>query len=903
MINRSLRRLLLGSAVTVGLVASAGMAQAVEYNFGAVKLNVDTTISAGASMNVANTDHALLPTSNGGPIQGTFGLAGNCGAGTFFVAPGATSTADCHTPAAINGGVGSGADQVTQLNSIQYPTVISGSINTDDGRLNFSRGDLTSGVVKMTNDLSASWENYHFFGRLSSYYDAVLSNNGSYNRYGLRDGKADAARDVKILDFYASADYDVGNLPLNVRAGKQVISWGESTFIQNGINTFNPVDVGAVRRPGAELKEFFIPVWALDASIGLPYNLSLEAFYQLKWDTFATDRAGTPFAGSDVAAVGGNNNNYSYLTGGPGGNIMQNCSNPNSVNAAFNLANAANPYKSCAGLGATTYDYANYNTTLGTLGGWPIGSTEAIRNAAGDTSVVQRDEDRYAKNSGQWGVAARWYSEELNNTEFGLYFSNTHSRLPIASERVTTNPTGSTFQSYLSTGPTSSQTTRLLPYAGCNAPAGAAAAVSQPVDLYGVPLGLTPGQVAQMNQTLAPGNTAAGTVLTRAEAIATAFYSGAGAPADYGVITQPGASPFAAGVAGTNLTAAATALGGLAGPAAALMGVTVNANSVLEANIVNCALIAMQATQLAPGTPVMLTDGAQILFASDAAAPALGLYLEYPEDIHMMGASFNTTIGTWGVQGEMSYRSNAPVQLDTDQLAIAALNSACTFQQLLGASAYNALIPGSTGLANPDTYGTSCGGMMGATTRDITGYVRTKMITAQVGTTATYTNSNVLINSLGADLGILVTEVGMTYFPDAPSTGSAKDGSLRWGNVCTGGTDLPLGGFLALASREGCRPTNSAWGYVLLGQLQYNNAFGTALTLSPTLAFSHDVSGNTPAPYSNYRQGRKSINLAINGSFQNAWKGGISYTNFFGNDKYNSAVDRDNIAVNISYAF
>lgn len=888
MIKGSLRSLLLGSAVSVGLIATAGTANAIQYNFGDVTVNLDTTVSAGASMRTARTDHALLPTSNGGPLQATFGLAGNCGAGFF----GSPATADCHAPVVPTNNVTGPGVHLGSLNAINAPTSPAGSLNTDDGRLNFDRGDLTSGVIKMTNDLSASFQNYKFFGRVSSYYDAVLASDRSYNRQPLRDGKADAARDIKLLDFYGSADYNVADMPINLRAGKQVISWGESTFIQNGVNTFNPVDVSAVRRPGSELKEFFIPVWAIDGSIGLPYNLSIEAFYQLKWDTFALDRAGTPFASSDAAAVGGNNGNYSWLTGGPGGNILQNCSNPNPINAAFNAANAANPFKSCAGLGGSVYDYTKYNSTIAGLGGWDVGNTEVTRLAAGDTSIVARDEDRRARNNGQYGFAGRWYSEDLNNTEFAVYFSNTHSRLPIASERVRVNPTGSTFQSYLTAGGTSSSTTRLLPYAGCNAGLGAAGAVLQPGALYGVPLGLTPTQVAAMNNTLAPGNTAAGSIYSTALTLANDYYAAAGTGAaggKYGTINAPGAgNPFAGGIEGADLSAFLGA------------GTTVNANSVLAATIINCALIAMQSTQLAAGTPIMLTDGAQTIFAADASAPALGFYLEYPEDIRMYGASFNTTVGTWGVQGELSFRPNAPMQLDTDQLTIAALNTGCTFQQLLGPSAYNLLIPGATGLANPDTYGASCGNMSGSS-KDIRGYVRSKMWTAQVGTTATYSNSNALINGLGADLGVLVTEVGLVYTPDAPS--ETTHGGLRWNNVCTAGTDLPLGGFLSLASRGGCRPTAASWGYVLLGQLQYNNAFGTAVTLSPTLAFSHDVSGNTAAPYSNYRQGRKSASLSLNGSYQGAWRGGISYTNFFGANKYSDSVDRDYASVNLSYAF
>ena len=34
-----------------------------------------------------------------------------------------------------------------------------------------------------------------------------------------------------------------------------MINWGESTFIQNGINVINPIDVTKFRIPGSELRE------------------------------------------------------------------------------------------------------------------------------------------------------------------------------------------------------------------------------------------------------------------------------------------------------------------------------------------------------------------------------------------------------------------------------------------------------------------------------------------------------------------------------------------------------------------------------------------------------------------------------------------------------------------------
>ncbi|HWY25273.1 MAG TPA: DUF1302 family protein [Nevskia sp.] len=49
--------------------------------------------------------------------------------------------------------------------------------------------------------------------------------------------------------------------------------------------------------------------------------------------------------------------------------------------------------------------------------------------------------------------------------------------------------------------------------------------------------------------------------------------------------------------------------------------------------------------------------------------------LEYPEDIHLVGASFNTTIGSYSIQGEVAYRPNKPMQVDAHDLAFAALGA------------------------------------------------------------------------------------------------------------------------------------------------------------------------------------------------------------------------------------
>ena len=47
--------------------------------------------------------------------------------------------------------------------------------------------------------------------------------------------------------------------------------------------------------------------------------------------------------------------------------------------------------------------------------------------------ILPRARDEEASDSGQWGIAARYFVESLNATEFGLYFMNYHSRTPIFS--------------------------------------------------------------------------------------------------------------------------------------------------------------------------------------------------------------------------------------------------------------------------------------------------------------------------------------------------------------------------------------------------------------------------------------------------------------------------------------
>ncbi|WP_022964466.1 DUF1302 domain-containing protein [Halopseudomonas pelagia] len=311
--------------LAIGLASFAGSANAVSFNIGDVQAQFDSQLSIGASMSTQNADRRFV-----------------------------------HFQTAVDGDP-QGGQAVART--------------SDDGRLNYKAGDVFSKIFRGVHDLELNYGDSGAFFRGKYWYD-FETKDGSQRFYDIDDsGRPPLVKGAgtALLDAFVYHNYTIGNTPGNVRLGRQVVSWGESTFIQNSINSINPVDVAAFRRPGAEIKEGLLPVEMLYISQGLTDNLSMEAFYQLKWAPFAIDNCGT-FFGADTLATG--------------------------CNDRLVYAGADRPQ------------------------GDPSLSGDIIARA-------QKDED--ASDSGQFGVAFRYYAAALNDTEFGFYAMNYHSRAPIYS--------------------------------------------------------------------------------------------------------------------------------------------------------------------------------------------------------------------------------------------------------------------------------------------------------------------------------------------------------------------------------------------------------------------------------------------------------------------------------------
>lgn len=97
-------------------------------------------------------------------------------------------------------------------------------------------------------------------------------------------------------------------------------------------------------------------------------------------------------------------------------------------------------------------------------------------------------------------------------------------------------------------------------------------------------------------------------------------------------------------------------------------------------------------------------------------------------------------------------------------------------------------------------------------------------------------------------------------------------------------------------------PDKTSWGYVVEAALNYPNAWGTGVTLTPQIDWYHDVKGTTPNGLP-FVEGRKALTLSLFANYRDNWKGGIQWVNFSGGGANNLMRDRDFLSASISRSF
>ena len=345
-------KLPLAAAVAAGISAPAS---AFNFNLGSINASLNTTLTAGASWRTQSPDSRLIAQGNLGP-------------------------------------------------QYAFTTVGASDQNADNGDLNFHKWDAYSEIVKGFTGLYASYSpmNSQYLSRVGGYVsgrywydfklkDQTLATDPVGEQHPLNSEASNDASGGELMSAYAFTDWNLGPVPLTLRYGRQVLNWGESTFIQNGISVISPVDVSAFHQPGAELKDVLMPVEMLYFSAGLTDNITLEGFWQTKWRADRIDDCGTFFSTNDV------------VSNGCGPTLLA-------------------PYLS---------DY----------------------QAQAQGYVAPRLGDQLPNNDNEFGVSLQWYLPSLNQSQVGFYYIHYHSRLPYVSVVANNPAAGKQFPSYFVTYP------------------------------------------------------------------------------------------------------------------------------------------------------------------------------------------------------------------------------------------------------------------------------------------------------------------------------------------------------------------------------------------------------------------------------------------------------------------
>ncbi len=308
-------------------VAATGSADAYDATIGGWQVNIDTTLSSSVDVRASPIDQNFVGVANGGK---------------FVLA------------------------------------------NNDNGTLNYKNNTPVAATQRITTEVQAKRDDYGFFIRATGFYDPITDSESTDFQKLPRATVRDVGADLRLLDAYVFARPSLFGHPIDVRVGAQALNWGESTFIQFGINSITPLDVTALRTPGSELRNAFLPIPVVDLKTEIVPDVTIEAFWQPFWTRSKLEPDGSFFG-----------NNDTLLDGGTWGNLRN--------------------------------DFADNNQ-----------SRYGVNQAAGDIfgASLSRSSDRHPTGLGEFGFALRKTFSSLDDTEIGLYFENYDSRTPFGSNRT-----------------------------------------------------------------------------------------------------------------------------------------------------------------------------------------------------------------------------------------------------------------------------------------------------------------------------------------------------------------------------------------------------------------------------------------------------------------------------------
>ncbi|MCK5768826.1 DUF1302 family protein [Algiphilus sp.] len=301
------------------------------------------------------------------------------------------------------------------------------------------------------------------------------------------------------------------------------------------------------------------------------------------------------------------------------------------------------------------------------------------------------------------------------------------------------------------------------------------------------------------------------------------------------------------------------------------------------------------------------------------------VFLEYPEDTHMLGFSFSTELFSTLFEGEINWRPNEPVQVDLEDVLFAAFQPVFPRESVVilpdilePAAPLLDLVPSIPGLpiqladlgpatladseiAIPDYLTAYRGGVPGEVVPGsrIRGYERLTQWQGSLSALRILGPDRVL----GSDQFAVLAEATAVYLPGLPGRDVLQFEAPGTNTHASPGIRETGNGLLINPVQEtGRYVTSFSWGIRAFFFLLYNDVAMPGLQLRPAFTVVHDVKGVSPGLAENFLQGRTFLVGNLEAQY-GRWSLNLGYADFSGAGTQNTVGDRSFANFAISYAF
>ncbi len=206
----------------------------------------------------------------------------------------------------------------------QDPAIL-GNANLDDGDRNFSRNSLVTNRLDILSEFDLVWQkSLGMRFSAAAWYDAAygsLDNTNTATANTLVNGLPAAGvlspytkryakgASGEWLDAFGFANFEVADIPVNVKAGQHTVYWGESLLLGGAIHGLsyaqNSLDAWkGFATPGTEAKELFRPRGGLTLQVQPTKDVSVAGQWFYNWQAIRVPESGSYLTINDALQFG-----------------------------------------------------------------------------------------------------------------------------------------------------------------------------------------------------------------------------------------------------------------------------------------------------------------------------------------------------------------------------------------------------------------------------------------------------------------------------------------------------------------------------------------------------------------------------------------------------------------------